>query len=43
MAKRDPYARHIGRLVDFVLHAHGVTVSWMIVGLDEEEWSKASS
>lgn len=43
MAERDPYARHISRIVGFVLHAHRVKVSWMIVGLDEEEWSKAMS
>jgi len=43
MAKRDPYPRHISRIVEFVLHAHKVKVRWMIVGLDEEEWSKVSS
>ncbi len=43
MAKRDPYARHIRRIVDFILDAHSVKVSWMIVGLDDDEWSKALS
>jgi len=43
MAERDPYASDISRIVDFVLHVHRVKASWMIVGLDEEEWSKVSS
>jgi len=43
VAKRDPYARHIRRIVDFILDAHSVKVSWMIVGLDDDEWSKALS
>ena len=43
MAERNPYTKHISRIVDFVLHAHRVKVSWMIVGLDEEEWNKVLS
>jgi len=43
VAEPNPYTTHISRIVDFVLRDCRVKVSWIIVGLDEEEWSKVAS
>lgn len=40
MAKGEPCARQISHIVDYILDHHKVKVSWRIVGLDDEEWSR---